>query len=479
MTTATLPIPIFQGAYVDPVGDFRTSYPLNLQPVAKKTGIDNVYLRTTEGATLFGTLPGRERGGIEWNGVLYRAAGSKLVAISAAGVPNVLGDIGDDGFDAVFTFSFDRLAIASNGILWYWQPPGSTNPGLTQVTDVDIGVVKWVLWIAGYFAVTDGNTIAVTELNDPYSVNPLKYGSAEASPDKIQMLLRINNNLVAVGSLTVEFFQNIGGNLFPFQRLPSALIERGAVSPWAVALYNQTFAFVGRGINETLAVYMAAPGSSVKISTADIEAALQEAGGVAALSSMHIESRVDKGMQLLYVHLPTKTLVYDIEATSLLQMPIWFTVASGTDGASAYRCRNFIRVYDKWVFGDIVSNQTGYLDNTKPTQFAARVPWQFDTMFAYNGGKGAIIHTLELVHNPGSAGSPAQYTVQSSDDGRTFSMPDPAGADDPELQGDTSLRTWWNGVAMFDNRVVLRLRGLNDVPDAFAHLNAEVEPLGV
>jgi hypothetical protein len=227
-------------------------------------------------------------------------------------VSTTLGDIGDNGKDAVFTYSMDRLGIASNGILWYYN----LATGLTSVVDPDIGVVNWVLWIDGYFAVTDGTTIAVTELADPYAVNPLKYGSAEESPDAINSLLKISGQLVAVGGLTCESFQNIGGSLFPFQRLPNALIERGSVGPYATTLYNQSYAFVGRGENEAPAVYLAGPGTTAKISTREIDLLLA-AVTVAQWASLKLEARVDKAAQYLYVHLPTLTCVYDISATAV------------------------------------------------------------------------------------------------------------------------------------------------------------------
>jgi hypothetical protein len=66
-------IPIYEGAYVDSVADFRTSYPINLMPVPKKTGFSDGYLRTVEGVSLFGATVGRNRGGINWNGTFYTA----------------------------------------------------------------------------------------------------------------------------------------------------------------------------------------------------------------------------------------------------------------------------------------------------------------------------------------------------------------------------------------------------------------------
>lgn len=462
-------IPIFEGAYTDQAGDFRTSYPINVAPVPKKTGFSDGYLRTVEGVQVVVATPGRERGGINWNGVHYRAAGSKLISISRAGVVTVLGEIGDNGLNAIFDYSFDRLAIASNQNLYYYQP----TTGLTQVTDPDLGVVVAMCWMAGYFIVTDGNTIAVTELNDPYSVNPLKYGSAEASPDAIVSLFRISNQLCAVGRLTCEFYQNIGGALFPFQRIDNALIEKGAVGTYASAFFSQSFAFVGGGLNEPLSVYLAAPGGTTKIATREVEILLQEAGGETALAACLVESKIDKAHELLYIHLPSETLVFDAHATNKLGVPIWFRLSSGVDGGFPYRCREWTYVYDAWHCGDLLGQQVG-VEIDAPTQFGQVVPWQFDTAFAYNEGAGAIIHMLELAHNPGVAGSDAVIYHQYSDDGKTWSQ---VFRTEPTKPGDMLKRATWFGMGLMNSTRVLRFRGANDTPDSFARVNIEAEAL--
>lgn len=466
-------IPIFEGAYTDQRGDFRTSYPINLIATPKKTGLSEGYLRTAPGVKQFAAgTPGRDRGGKNWNGVLYRACGTSLCSVTATGAVTVLGDIGDDGNDAVFDYSFDRLAIASNGRLYYFKP----GEGVTQNTDPDLGTVICVVFIDGYFCVTDGTTIAVTELNDPYSVNPLKYGSAEQSPDPIKRLLRFAGQLVAVGRLTCEFFQNIGGNLFPFQRISNALINRGAVGVYAVDLYNDTFAFVGSGENEPLSVYLAAPGSTTSIATQEIAQLLKEAGGEAALANMRVESRMDDKHQLLYLHLPAFTLVFDSHATEKLQTPIWFVLSSGIDGGLPYRARNWVFVYDRWTCGDLLSYQLGESTDDVTTQFGEKVPWRFDTVYAYNEGKGALIHELELVHNPGAAGADCVIWFQFSEDGRTFGQEI---ATETIEQGDTLKRAiWWN-CGMMNSACVLRFRGVNSTPDAFARVNIEAEALAI
>jgi hypothetical protein len=87
-------IPILSGIYTDESADFRTSYPRNLTPVPKSQGISAGYLRPADGIVSSGTGPGADRGGINWNSVMYRVMGTKLVSVDALGVATTLGDVG-------------------------------------------------------------------------------------------------------------------------------------------------------------------------------------------------------------------------------------------------------------------------------------------------------------------------------------------------------------------------------------------------
>ena len=88
-------IPILNGIFTDSTPELRTSYPVNLVPVPKQSGISNGFLRPGDGIVANGTGPGIDRGGINWQGSVYRVMGSKLVEISSAGVVTVLGDVGN------------------------------------------------------------------------------------------------------------------------------------------------------------------------------------------------------------------------------------------------------------------------------------------------------------------------------------------------------------------------------------------------
>ena len=120
--------------------------------------------------------PTKDRGAINWNGEMYRVMGTSLVKILADGTLLNLGAIA--GQEQVsLDYSFDNLIIAGGGNLYYF------NGVLKQATDVDFKTVLDAIWVDGYTMTTDGTDLIVTELGDPYSVNPLKYGSAEEDPD--------------------------------------------------------------------------------------------------------------------------------------------------------------------------------------------------------------------------------------------------------------------------------------------------------
>ena len=180
-------IPILNGIFADSSPDLRTSYPVNLVPVPKDSGISKGYLRPGDGIVANGSGPGIDRGGINWRGELYRVMGTKLVEIDSNGVVTELGDVGGPTNEMVtMDYGFGRLAIASGGRLYYWD-----ESSLVQVTDPDLGLVLDVVWADGYYMTTDGSSLVVTELSDPTQVNPLKYGSSEVDPDPIVALLKL------------------------------------------------------------------------------------------------------------------------------------------------------------------------------------------------------------------------------------------------------------------------------------------------
>lgn len=465
-------IPILNGIYADGVSDFRTSYPRNLIPVPKQQGISQGYLRPADGIVQFGTGPGVDRGGINWRGTCYRAMGSKLVRVNSDGSTDILGDIGDGG-ECTFDYSFDRLGIASAGSLYYYT---DTN-GLNKVVDSDLGVVVDLVWVDGYFMTTDGTSLVVTELTDPTSVNPLKYGSSEADPDAVVGLLKLRNEVHALNRNTIEVFQNVGGDFFPFERVEGAQLMRGAVGTFAAAVLVEAIAFLGGGRNEAVSVWVGSNGSTTKIATREIDTILSEYTE-AQLSTAVLETRVVDGHQLLYVHLPDQTLVYDAAGSQVVQEPVWFVLTSSLVGLGRYRARNFVRCYDKWLCGDPTGTAHGYLSSDISSHYGSVNGWEFGTAIMYNEGRGAVFHELELVCPTGNVTLGVDPTVWTSYtiDGVTWSQERPRSAG---KQGQRATRVTWLQQGHMLHWRVQKFRGTSDAHLAIARLEATIEALNV
>lgn len=461
-------IPILSGIFTDGDADFRTSYPVNLVPVPKGQGISNGYLRPGDGIVELGEGPGADRGGINWNGQCYRVMGTKLVRINENGTNTILGDVGSGG-QVSFDYSFDRLAIASGGRLYYWTGV------LTQVTDPELGTVLDVIWVDGYFMTTDGEFLVVTELNDPTAVDPLKYGSSEVDPDPVKGLLKVQNEVYALNRHTIEVFDNVGSEGFPFQRIEGAQITKGILGTHCACVLEDTVAFLGSGRNEAPGVYLGVNGQTTKISTREIDQILltyEES----VLANSVVESRVDKAHQFLYVHLPDRCLVYDVAGTSAMQHSVWFVLTSAIDGFSEYRAKNLVRAYDSWIAGDPTSAKYGTLEDSISSHFGQVVRWEFGTTIVYSEGRGAIFHQLELVCLTGRVALSANPTVSASYsvDGETWSQEKFISAG---KIGDRAKRLVWFQQGHMRNWRIQRFKGNSEVHISIARLEAQLEPL--
>ena len=462
-------IPLLSGIYATTTPDFRTAYPVNMVPVPMATGISDAYLRPGDGIVSDGVGPGIDRGGINWEGSLYRVMGTRLVRIDPTGIVQDLGDVGPGGL-VTFDYSFDRLAIASGGRLYYL-----TGSSLAQVTDPDLGTVVDFCWVDGYFMTTDGEFLVVTELNDPFVVLPLKYASSEADPDPVVALVKVRNEVAAINRNTIEFFDNVGGSGFPFQRIEGAQIMKGAVGTFACCAYQEQIAFVGSGRNEAPEVFVGLNAQANKISTQEVDEILATYTE-AQLAGVKLEARNDRAHALLYMHLPDRTLVFDGNASKALGALVWFVLVTALEGIAQYRARNFVWAYDRWCVGDPSSTSFGHCVQTLSTHWGERVRWELSTPIAYNEGNGVIFHELELIALPGSVpfGENPLISTSYSLDGLTWS-------NDQAVRvgafGARQHRIAWRRQGSMRRFRIQRFRGDSSAHLPIARLEATLEPL--
>lgn len=464
-------IPVINGIYTNEDSDFRTSYPRNLIPVPNDQGISKGYLRPADGIVEFGTGPGIDRGGINWEGICYRVMGTKLVKVDSSGNTTTIGDVGGDTQVSI-DYSFDRLAIASNNNLFYYD-----GLNLTQVTDPDLGIVVDMIWVDGYFMTTDGEFLVVTDLADPTSVNPLKYGSSEIDPDPVKAILKIRNEPYAINRYTIEVFDDIGGSGFPFQRIEGAQITKGSIGTHTCCKYLDAVAFMGGGRNEAPAIWLGVNGNTQKLSTREIDQILKEYTEL-ELSNCVMEARVDNNHQFLYLHLPDRTLVYDLATSQAIGQPVWFVLTSGIAETGQYLAKNFVWCYDKWIVGHPALAKTGNIVNDISSHWGELTTWEFGTQIVYNASNGIIFHELELVCLSGRVilGDDPQISTQYSLDGEVWSQEKYISAG---KRGDRKKRLVWLQQGTARNWRIQRFKGDSDSMLSIARLEAVVEAMAV
>ena len=366
-------------------GHFAAEYPVNLEPRAKVSGLSQGQLVSTRGAVQRVAGTGAGRGGILWNGALYRASGSRLIRIDADWTVANLGDIGNDNAPCGFDYSFDRLSIRSGGKLFYYD-----GTALTQVTDPDLGTVLDHVWIDGYHVTTDGEFLVATDLLDPANVNPLKYGSAEQDPDPLTGVFKIRGELYGVGRHTIQVFDNVGGLNFPFRVNTSATIPVGCISATAKCpVGGETYAFIGGARNEPLGLYVLAGGSAERLSNMEIEAILA-AEPVPEL--IELEYRTFGEEAYVLIHMAAKTIGVALQASKAADDGAWFILAS--DGP--YRPRHAVWAYGKHVVDDLAGTAIGELTTATALHFDADPDWTFASALMFNEGEAFSIDEVEL-----------------------------------------------------------------------------------
>jgi hypothetical protein len=191
-----------------------------------------------------------------------------------------------------------------------------------------------------------------------------------------------------------------------------------------------------------------------------------------------MESRSHSGHQFLYLHLRDCTWVFDGAASSAVGEPVWFKLTTSIVGNAIYRARNFVWCYDKWLCGDPISTNHGYLSDAISSHYGSAVGWEFATSILYNEGNGAIFHELELVALSGNAALGDDPTIWASHsaDGVTWSAEIPRRAG---KIGERTKRIVWMRNGIMRNFRIQKFRGTSDAHMSFARLEAKIEGLNV
>lgn len=322
-------VPLIQGTKTNIKAQFNDALLENMLVAPEPTLGYNGYIKNHPGIKLTGECSGTSRGGI-YNDRLdigFRVVGNSLISLTNTGEQDQnLGVIAGSG-QVAMPFSFNTQSIVTQqGKMYLYSVAG----GLTEVTDPDLGDVFDATWIDGYYFLVDKESPIVTDILAEDSIRQLNYGSAEIDPDPIRGCGKWRNFAVVFGSATMEFYDNVGGLQFPFQRVESYTIYIGIVGTHAKVKLPKDAGFVvlGGSRGDKASFHIAVNGTSTNIATKSIERIL-DSYSEDELATTKIEFLKDEAQDFIYVHLPRDTLIYDMTTSKKLGYHQWSILKTG------------------------------------------------------------------------------------------------------------------------------------------------------
>jgi hypothetical protein len=366
-------VTLIKGDKVDSNTDYRDALPVNMYAVEKNILGASGYMLDYHGLTQVAIGSGIDRGGHynERFETQFRVSGTKLIEVNSDKTVTELGTIsGSD--QAAMPCSFNTQCIIADGKMFLYDP---TN-GFREVTDSDLGNPIDGVWIDNYYFMTDGDYLFHTDIADESSIDPLKFATAEFSPDKSLGVSKTQDNKVAVwGRYSLEYFINIAADNFAFQRVETRAQKVGIVATHAKCDSKTGFFIVGGRESEAVAVHHIGLGSSDKISTREVDK-LISIYSEPDLADMRIESRMQDDITFILVHLPDTTLCFNENiAKSLGKEFAWSILKSDIVGEKQYRAINgvFDSRFSQHIYGDKQNTYIGKLDNSVCTQYGIKV----------------------------------------------------------------------------------------------------------
>ena len=444
MPRTKIPIPL--GFYTSQSLPFSAQRCVNMIPiVAENSALNTKALFQVSGLkSHVDSLVRGGRGGQEMKGVPYFINANSLVSVSSVGVATNHGAIPGNG----------RVSLANNGQYLVIVIPNvsayvydNQDLTITQITDPDFIPSETVVYKDGYFifstnyinidqtanpSIADGSVFFNSALNDPFTYDALDFGTAEINPDVIVAMHVNHNELFAVGSETIEVFQNIGGVGFPFQRIPGANIQKGAHAKFSLIEFDNSFCFVGGGKNERSAIWKVTSSSSAtKISTDAIDTEIQK----------FTQNEISNSFAMTYSEqgqffaaftfesdqIPSRTFVYNATASALSGIRVWFELQEGISSTgNRWAVASIISVYGKLLVSDLTTSIIGEIDTNTVDNYGSAMfrsvatqPFNQDGLPVFAGEIEATFESgVGLTIGQGS--NPLVRMDYSDDGGRTF-----------------------------------------------------------
>lgn len=267
-------------------------------------------------------------------------------------------------------------------------------------------------FIDGYMFLPKANTLDIynSDTNNIYGWGGASFTSAEMWPDNVISLVRQNNQLLALGTTSGEFFYdaaNATGS--PLARNEGTVLQIGCAAPYCTYENERFCIFIGQSGSGGRAVWLLEGFQPKKVSTESIERVL-DAEGTSITNARGYGLRT-KGHLFFIINLTSCTLVYDVEEKVWHE---WSTNSSGSHVAFTY---NYQYDIDNGKSA-LLHNTDGYVYILDPTIYRDNGVEILEDIYSSKYDSSTMnrkfMHNLTVVGDVGST-----YTIRWSDDDYT------------------------------------------------------------
>ena len=294
---------------------------LNCYPESRKvdqTDITKTWIIKRPGLDAYKSFSTDVPRGIQFfNGKIYAAYGSDIYedVFGSVGAPTPLGltiTTTDTTIAMIVGNSAsygDYLFVCDGVDGWVIDTAGVVTP----IVDADFPSPHIVspVFMDGYIVLAKGSDLYNCVVDDPTSWDATNFVSAESFPDPITALARQNNQIIAFGEYSAEFFYNAANAAgSPFNRNEGAPLQVGCASADSVCQHERNCAFVGRSDSGGYAYWLLDGFQPRKVSDEYLDKMLDHEYDMTAIKGYNLRI---SGHMFYLINLPTtdRTFVYD------------------------------------------------------------------------------------------------------------------------------------------------------------------------
>lgn len=187
-------------------------------------------------------------------------------------------------------------------------------------------VANSVVFLDSYFIVNKVGTkeFYLSGNYDGFTWNALQFASKEAYTDNLESVAVDNSNLVLLGNISSEYWQDVGAYPFPLLRIQGSPTDVGVVARYSIARCNNQLMFLGKMRRGGFSVFAIQNYQPVPVSTPDLDYLFSQYPSIGDAIAF---SYRQNGHEFYQINFSEAGVTWLYDATS----NIWSQLVSGDD----------------------------------------------------------------------------------------------------------------------------------------------------